>query len=74
MYERKVVRNPIEFATAWVAQTKKSIYDTGIDGQGLPISSTIKVLDYPEMKCSLADFLGQYHRVLGFPVDPFGAE
>ncbi len=28
LYDRKVVTNPLKFPTAWVAQTRKSTYDT----------------------------------------------
>ncbi len=73
LYDRKVVANPLEFPTAWVAQTRKSTFNTDIRGQGPSISSAVKVVDHPELKKSLlVDILGQYHRVLAFPREPLG--
>ncbi len=53
LYDRKVDTNPLELPTAWVAQTRKSTFDTDIYGQGLSINSAVKVVHYSELKFSL---------------------
>ncbi len=65
--DRKVVTNPLEFPTAWVAQTWKSSFDTDIIELGSSIDLVVKVVDYPELKSSLTDLLGHYRSVLAFP-------
>ncbi len=56
----------------WVAQARKSTYDTDINGKGPSINSAVKVVDYPELKSSLMNLLGQYRSVLAFPGEPLG--
>ncbi len=60
----------LQFPTAWVAKTRKSTFDTDITGHGSSINSAVKALDYPELKSSLRDLLGQYRSVLVFPGEP----
>ncbi len=72
LHDRTVFTNPLEIPTALVAQTRKFIFDIDINGQGPSINSAVKVMNYPEVKSSLTDLLGQYRSVLAFPREPLG--
>ncbi len=71
LYDWKKVTDPLEFQTVWVAQTRTSSFDTD-KGQDPSFSSAVKVLDYPKLKPSLTDLLGQHSSVLAFPGEPLG--
>ncbi len=66
-----MVTSLLESLTAWVAQTRKPIFDTN-KGQGPSLSSAVTVVNYSELKPSLMDLVGQYHSVLTFPRKPLG--
>jgi len=62
-YDKKVVPEPLEFPTACVSSVCKSAVDTEL-GQAPTLRSLVNVVDYPEMKHSLLELLGQYRNVI----------
>ena len=71
VYDRKVVTEPLEFPTACVASVHSSV---DIEpGQVPPLSSLVNVVDYPELKHSLMELLGEYRNVIALPGEPLGA-
>ncbi|RUM27774.1 MAG: hypothetical protein DSY32_05100, partial [Aquifex sp.] len=70
-YDKKVVPEPLEFPTNSVSSVCKSAVDTEL-GQAPTLRSLVNVVDYPEMKHSLLELLGQYRDVIALPGEPLG--